>query len=494
MTEPMHVTECFSRLRLRQTERDVAIGLTSLVKMCWTGSGRRLASSRKAKSRTTLAQIQARLRARKEARDRRQSLKRDEEIPETEEEVSDEDDEDWEDFGYASGYVVGGAERHGQVLVKVNQQTLVCRIPKGRRAPNMEPIVGDEVKIRTSDAEAVVEEVLPRRSTLIRRQTMKPQVLCANLDLAVLVLSTEPNFSEGMVDRVLVSAHAQSLDVVLVLNKADLVPRGSEARHRVERRLFVYEKIGYKVLFVSALEGEGLEDLRSLLGGRTSILVGNSGVGKSCLLNKLGQGQIEVTVGDISEKLKLGRHITTTTTMHRLPGEGPPAFLIDSPGARRFSIWDVKPEELKEHFIEFIPFARHCKFSDCRHLQEPGCMVKQAVEEGDVPPERYMSYQRIYQVLLEGTEGSFRSALWTESEHAEKRKRASVREADIGAPLSAIEIAVLRSSLHHLHHAFKGFCCKDSLRSMELIMTDENKDTDGMGYAAAAGKPKSDGG
>eukprot|EP00913_Durusdinium_trenchii_P007156 g6731.t1 len=97
----------------RQTERDVAIGLTSLVKMCWTGSGRRLASSRKAKSRTTLAQIQARLRARKEARDRRQSLKRDEEIPETEEEVSDEDDEDWEDFGYASGYVVGGAERHG---------------------------------------------------------------------------------------------------------------------------------------------------------------------------------------------------------------------------------------------------------------------------------------------------------------------------------------------------------------------------------------------
>eukprot|EP00913_Durusdinium_trenchii_P029214 g27388.t1 len=244
---------------------------------------------------------------------------------------------------------------------------------------------------------AVVEEVLPRRSTLIRRQTMKPQVLCANLDLAVLVLSTEPNFSEGMVDRVLVSAHAQSLDVVLVLNKADLVPRGSEARHRVERRLFVYEKIGYKVLFVSALEGEGLEDLRSLLGGRTSILVGNSGVGKACLLNKLGQGQIEVTVGDISEKLKLGRHITTTTTMHRLPGEGPPAFLIDSP-------------ELKEHFIEFIPFARHCKFSDCRHLQEPGCMVKQAVEEGDVPPERYMSYQRIYQVLLEGTEGSFRSA------------------------------------------------------------------------------------
>ncbi|CAK9066700.1 unnamed protein product, partial [Durusdinium trenchii] len=227
---------------------------------------------------------------------------------------------------------------------------------------------------------------------------------------------------QGMVDRVLVSAHAQSLDVVLVLNKADLVPRGSEARHRVERRLFVYEKIGYKVLFVSALEGEGLEDLRSLLGGRTSILVGNSGVGKSCLLNKLGQGQIEVTVGDISEKLKLGRHITTTTTMHRLPGEGPPAFLIDSPGARRFSIWDVKPEELKEHFIEFIPFARHCKFSDCRHLQEPGCMVKQAVEEGDVPPERYMSYQRIYQVLLEGTEGSFRSALWTESEHAEKRK------------------------------------------------------------------------
>ncbi|CAE7237832.1 rsgA [Symbiodinium natans] len=372
----------------------------------------------------TLADIEARLRERKR---RRESLKRKEELAvsnsqmeeteeteeteEAEEAEETEEEEAWDDFGRATGRVVGGAERHGQVLVKVtdSNEATICQIPRGRRAPKLQPIVGDEVSIvftaAAGDAEAVVEEVLPRKSTLVRRRAGTPQaqVLCANLDLALLVLSLEPNFAEGMVDRVLVSAHAQGLEVAIVLNKVDLLEPSQ--RDEVESRLAVYESVGYKVLLVSALEGDNMEELRQLLCGRTSILIGNSGVGKSELLNALGEGQIAAAVGEISERLKLGRHVTTTSTLHRLPGDGEPAYLIDSPGARRFSIWDVTAAELKDHFLEFLPLAQKCKFSNCNHLEEPDCAVKEALEEGRISRQRYDSYVSIRQSLLEGQEG-----------------------------------------------------------------------------------------
>ncbi|CAE8641364.1 unnamed protein product, partial [Polarella glacialis] len=364
---------------------------------------------------------------------------------EEEEEVLDEaedleDEQNLDRRPSSVGRVIGGAERHGQILVepleKVAEgadvgeprpeastvpipgdgQILICDIPRGKRAPKLPPIVGDLVRIVWSpgagDAEGVYTllEVLPRRTTLIRRHpniAAKPQILCANLDLAVLVISVEPDFSVGMVDRVLVSAHAQGLDVAIVLNKADLVPEGGDERREVDERLSVYERVGYTVLRASAETGEGLEELRALLAGRVSILIGNSGVGKSHLLNELGQGQIEVRVGEISEKLKLGRHTTTTSTLHRLPGGTleQPALLIDSPGARRFSIWDVECEELKDHFVEFLKFARDCRYSDCSHTQEPNCAVKEAVEDGLIPRERYISYVQIREKMLEGNEG-----------------------------------------------------------------------------------------
>jgi len=136
-----------------------------------------------------------------------------------------------------------------------------------------------------------------------------------------------------------------------------------------------------------------------------SILIGNSGVGKSELLNCLGRGQIAARVGEISERLKLGRHTTTTSTLHRLPGEGQAALLVDSPGARRFSIWDVGAEELKDHFVEFLPYAGRCRFKDCSHLQEPGCAVREALEAGKIPQERFSSYAQIRRHLLAGREG-----------------------------------------------------------------------------------------
>jgi len=345
-----------------------------------------------------------------------------------------------QDYGFAVGRVVGGAERHGEVLVEIvadgeldaaeeeallhsrapvsaapssSAGPVVCEIPRGRRAPKETPIVGDFVRIEwgkgAGAAEAFVYDVLSRRTTLLRRHPTtqkKPQLLCANLDLAVLVLSVEPNFSEGMVDRVLVSTHAQGLDAAIVLNKVDLVPEGSPERDEVDRRLSIYERVGYPVLRASAITGEGIPQLRELLAGRISILIGNSGVGKSHLLNELGGGEIAARVGEISERLKLGRHTTTTSTLHRLPGDGEEALLIDSPGARRFSIWDVEGAELKNHFVEFLPFAGRCRFSDCSHLQEPGCAVVEAVEAGRIPKERYDSYAKIRKDMLVGLEGA----------------------------------------------------------------------------------------
>mmetsp|Transcript_124379 Transcript_124379/g.387231 ORF Transcript_124379/g.387231 Transcript_124379/m.387231 type:complete len:219 (+) Transcript_124379:215-871(+) len=208
-----------------------------------------------------------------------------------------------------------------------------------------------------------------------------------------------------MVDRVLVSTHAQGLQAAIVLNKIDLLPAGSPEREEADARIAVYERVGYPVLRTSAFTGEGVPELRQLLAGRIGILIGNSGVGKSHLLNALGEGKIAERVGAISERLKLGRHTTTTSTLHRLPVGGEEALLIDSPGARRFSIWDVEASELKDHFVEFLPFAGRCRFTDCSHLREPGCAVVEALEAGHIQRERYESYATIRRDLLVGREG-----------------------------------------------------------------------------------------
>jgi len=292
--------------------------------------------------------------------------------------------------------------------------TLSAQIPAGRRAPKPTPAVGDIVRLvwtpGTSRTEAYIASVLPRRSSLLRRSSLyshKPQLLCTNLDLVLLVVSVEPNFSEGMVDRVLVSAHAQGLEVAIVLNKADLLVEGTEERDEVEERLRVYERIGYRVIYTSTLTEEGLDELKELLSGRMSIFIGNSGVGKSHLLNVLAEGQIALRVGKINEKLKLGRHTTTTTTIHRLPSwKGEESLLIDSPGARRFSIWDVEAPELRDHFVEFLPYAGCCKYRDCQHVKEPNCAVKEAVEADSIPRERWESYVNILGSLRADSEGS----------------------------------------------------------------------------------------
>lgn len=412
-------------------------------------------------ARQTLAEMTQRLKAQKAAKDaaaakRREQLEQIDSDDLTEEWLA----EHWADSADRLGRVVGGAERHGQVLVEVVRsadaenpgaeveslrsggaaaaletlwseqkesslelsEPIICEVPRGKRAPCLPPIVGDIVCLTrggVADAQAIVTDVLPRHTSLMRRHPnigARSQLLCANLDLVVLVVSVEPNFSEGMVDRVLVSAHAQGLDVAVVLNKVDLVPQGSAARVEVDDRLSDYRDIGYPVLCVSAITGEGMPELRQLLSGRVSILVGNSGVGKSHLLNKLGHGEIEVRVGAISNRLKLGCHTTTTSTLHHLPcAEGEQeAVLIDSPGARRFAIWDVEAKFLKDHFVEFLPFASRCRYGNCSHTQkEAGCAVRAAVEAGHISSRRYQSFQRIRDDLLAEREGVWDAQRYT---------------------------------------------------------------------------------
>lgn len=292
-------------------------------------------------------------------------------------------------------------------------EPVVCKLIESIEL-SVDPIVGDIVRVARgisgAGEEPAVVEVLPRRTELLRRHARRkrPQILCANLDLAVLVVSVAPDFHRAMVDRVTVCAHKQGYDLAIVLNKIDLVPEGTPEREEVDARLAEYEALGYRVLRASAITGEGLPELKRLLAGQTSIFIGNSGVGKSHLLNALSDGQIEARVNAIS-RIKLGTHTTTTTTMHCLPcaGDEPQARLIDSPGARRFAIWDVEPDELCDHFVEFLDFAPRCCFRNCAHLGELGCAVEAAVEQGVISKRRYESYRNIRDNLLNGLEENF---------------------------------------------------------------------------------------
>jgi ribosome biogenesis GTPase len=294
--------------------------------------------------------------------------------------------------------------QHGQVLyginniytVEVDGRQLQCRI-KGKILKTernvYNPIaVGDFVRLHAdphSQEVGWIVERRPRTSALVRwnKKRNAVQVLAANADVLVCVSSTQsPPFRPRFIDRLLVSA--DRLDPLIVVNKSDLAI-GAEVKDRLRN----YRRIGYTVVLTSAVTGRGLSELRRRIKNKVAVFFGQSGVGKSTLLNRMFPG-LDLAVGEISSKYDRGSHTTSFASLIR-PAEHFP--IIDTPGIRELEIAGVEARDLAFYFPEFVPIAEKCSYPSCRHVDEPDCAVRQAVESGTIHPDRYESYLRIYE-------------------------------------------------------------------------------------------------
>ncbi len=276
--------------------------------------------------------------------------------------------------------------RHGQNLVVAALDGAIfhCLIRQ-----NIGHVVcGDRVVWhRTLDSSGVVTAVLERESLLARPDySGRERPLAANITQLVVVLAAEPEPSEYLLDQYLVTAETIGVSALIAINKSDLLT-GSNA-DRCNRLIATYEKIGYQVIRISALHEHGLDPLSDQLQGETSILVGQSGVGKSSLINVL-LPDLDIQVGRLSEATGLGRHTTSTTICYELPQGG---RLIDSPGVRSFRLLKLTQQQLESGFREFRPFLGQCRFRDCGHKKEPGCAIKAAVEQGDITVQRLENF------------------------------------------------------------------------------------------------------
>lgn len=252
-------------------------------------------------------------------------------------------------------------------------------------------VIGDRVRVRRADHESwAVEEVEERESQIVRRgpTDRRPKVIAANVDrMFAVVAARDPEPRLDQLDRLLVIAEANGIPAVVVVNKVDLP--GADAF--VQKVRDTYRAVGYPVLAVSAGTGEGLEALGALLQEGTSALVGPSGVGKSSLLNALAP-ELDLRTGELSRKLRRGRHTTVRSRLLRLPSGG---LVADTPGFGDVGVWGVPPEEVEEHFPEIHARSGECRFRGCTHLAEPGCAVREAMEHGDIARSRWESYARL---------------------------------------------------------------------------------------------------
>ena len=295
--------------------------------------------------------------------------------------------------------------------VRAMDGTLVdCRVKgnfrlKGIRSTN--PVaVGDHVLFDVrEDGTAYIVEILERRNYIVRKASnlsKQSHILAANLDLCFLVVTvSHPVTATTFIDRFLAAAEAYRVPVVLVFNKTDIY---SDAEcEELEYLTALYESIGYKCLHTSAAQNSGIEALKEMMRGKVSLLAGNSGVGKSSLVNAIAP-DIAARVGEISKTHDTGMHTTTYTEMFEFM---PESYIVDTPGVKGFGTFDMEIEEISHYFVEFFKLSKDCRYGNCTHTHEPGCAVLEALEAGRLAPSRYQSY---LSMLEDKDEGKYRAS------------------------------------------------------------------------------------
>jgi ribosome biogenesis GTPase len=287
---------------------------------------------------------------------------------------------------------------HGLVLMvrADDDRTYPCHVRRLLKSLAIEGrnvvTVGDRVWFRpggTAGSEGLIEKVEVRHGVITRGYRNRQQVIAANVDQVLIVSSlAEPGLKLGLVDRYLVSAEIGGVRPVIVLNKADLVETA-----RFQWVVGLYSQLGYETVLTSVVDGRGIDHLRALVSRGLTAVTGQSGVGKSSLLNAIQPG-LNLKVREVSDWTFKGKHTTTTAELIELEAGG---FVVDTPGLRQFELWGVIPGELEAYFIEFRPWIPHCHFPDCSHTHETGCAVKDAVSWGQIHPGRYESYRKLYE-------------------------------------------------------------------------------------------------
>ena len=287
------------------------------------------------------------------------------------------------------GVVVTRHAKHADVET---EQGEIYRCNLRRTLKNV--VVGDQVSWRLGNEQlqgisGVIEAIYPRKNELSRPDYYDGiKVMASNIDQIIIVSAVLPTLSLNIIDRYLVICETANIPALIVLNKGDLL---SEERQAVKKQLAIYEKIGYETLMLSADTGENMEALHAYLRQGTSIFVGQSGVGKSSLINQL-LPEINALTGAVSDVSGLGQHTTTASCLYHLPLGG---NLIDSPGIREFGLWHLEPNQITDGYREFQSVLGTCKFRDCKHGSDPGCAIREAVEKGEIDPIRFENYHRL---------------------------------------------------------------------------------------------------